>query len=284
MQINETHGHFKPAQSFRYSRDVAINYESEGTGARSVLFLHGFAASIRNWDDIRAALPWHRRYFFLDLKGFGFSSKPHDSDYGLHEQAAIVKAFIADQNLGPLTLVGHSYGGGIALLTCLAGCTAIDSLILIDSGGYSQRLPAFMEPLRAPLLGPILSLIPQRWQVHYSLRRSFSRTEAITEALVDRYAFFYGLPGARESFRQAALQVIPPDHESIERRFSSIDLPTLIIWGRQDQVIPVEFGRRLATEIRDSRLIIHDPCGHVPQEEEPGSTAREITSFLGELQ
>lgn len=276
---------FSPSSTFVYSDSVRINYESIGVGPRAALFLHGFAASLRNWDDIRPMLSKGLRLYFLDLKGFGFSSKPRSSDYGVAEQAAIVQAFVAAQGLPHVTLVGHSYGGAVALLTYLrwslsAAANPIDRLLLIDSGGYSQRLPLFIDSLRVPFASYLLPLIPRRAQVRYSLQHAFYNHSLITNRLIDRYAFFYGLEGAQESFVQAANQVVPPDQDVIEKRFSTIPIPVLVLWGREDRIVPFSHGLRFEHELKAGRLVPIESCGHVPQEERPEVTARLISEFL----
>jgi pimeloyl-ACP methyl ester carboxylesterase len=284
MSTTDRMSAFEPGLTYRYSGDVLINYEVTGSGRRTVVFLHGFAASIRNWDDVRASIPYTMNSVFLDLKGFGFSSKPTASDYTFNEQARIVRAFIEQHASGPVTLVGHSYGGGVALLTYLTlrseGSNPIDSLLLIDSGGYSQQLPVFIKVLRLPLAKEFLKAFSPRQQVKQSLHRAFHNPSLVTRDLIARYEFFYKLPGALNSFVQAAKQAVPPDHDAIERQFSSINVPTLVIWGEQDSIIPFRYASRFAHDIATSRLAAVPSCGHVPQEEQPAATAALIATFL----
>jgi pimeloyl-ACP methyl ester carboxylesterase len=272
-------------QTFPFSDEVRINFETYGSGNQSVIFLHGFGASLRNWDDIRAYLPNGLRYFFLDLKGFGFSSKPRDLRYSVEDQAEIVNAFISQQELPRVTLVGHSYGGGVALLTYLRerprqDKRAIEALTLIDSAGYGQTLPIFVGSFRIPFAHQILSLVPRRLQVQISLHQAFYNPKTIRKEIVDRYAYFYSLPGALESFTQAANQALPSNHNDIEQLFKEIDAPALVLWGEEDKIVPFSHALRFAQDLAGALLVPIESCGHVPQEERPDVTGRILHDFL----
>ncbi|HEY6838689.1 MAG TPA: alpha/beta fold hydrolase, partial [Geobacteraceae bacterium] len=108
-------------ETFHYSARVAINYRVQGDGHVTLVFLHGFAAALTTWDDLAPLFPPESyTLYFLDLKGFGFSSKPRDGRYRLEDQAQIVAAFLEAQVLDDLVIVGHSLGGGIALITLIS--------------------------------------------------------------------------------------------------------------------------------------------------------------------
>jgi len=273
--------------TFSFTDTVGINFETSGSGRHCILFLHGFGASLRNWDDIRLNLPVGFRCFFLDLKGFGFSSKPRGSDYSIKTQADVISAFIVWQNLSEVTLVGHSYGGGVALLTylhqrALGTQGIIASIVLIDSVGYGQRLPIFVDSFRLPLAHYFLSWIPRRLQVAYSLRQAFYNRSLISKELIDRYTFFYSLPDALESFGQAAKQAVPDNQPEIEKLFKKIDVPALILWGREDDIVPFAHALCFAQDLPDATLIALGSCGHIPQEEQPALTVRLLCDFLEE--
>ena len=108
---------FKPSLSFKYSDKITINYEKKGRGNQPLLLIHGFGSSLRNWDDVIAKLANNKlldkkfTLYAIDLKGYGFSSKPKDNKYTIKDQAEIVKAFIENYSLKHPVIVGHSMGG-----------------------------------------------------------------------------------------------------------------------------------------------------------------------------
>ncbi len=274
-------------RTFHYDDEVAINYETEGDGPIPVVFLHGFAAGLITWHDIRRFFPASRyRLFLLDLKGFGFSSKPRDHGYAPEDQAAIVGAFMERLNLRHAVLVGHSLGGGIALLVYRlmqerGEREMIDRLVLIDCAAYPQRLPRIMRWLRKPLLGwAILHLLPVRFMVCYSLKRVFRDKGALTPDRITRYVTCFGRKGIAHVFIETCRRLVPERYEALSGFYGDIAIPTLIIWGEADRFVAPALGRRLRNEIPGSRLATIPDCGHNPHEERPAETFAAIGEFL----
>ena len=275
-------------RTFRYSDEVLISYEVQGHGATPVVFLHGFAAALTTWNDIRPLFPPDRyRLYLLDLKGFGFSAKPRDGKYSPEDQAAIVIAFLKAMQLRHAVLIGHSLGGGIALLAYLRSQAEgerelIERLVLIDCAAYPQRLPPIMRLLAVRPLGwCILHLLPLRFMVRFTLEQIMHNRAAITPERIARYMTCYGGKGIARVFTTTCRQLAPDKYSATVANFRTITLPTLIIWGREDRLIGVSHGIRLHGDIPGSRLVIIDSCGHVPQEERPAETFAAIAEFLG---
>lgn len=273
--------------TFPYSPTVQINYEVQGEGPVPFVFVHGFAAALTTWDDIRGMFPAERyRLYLLDLKGFGFSDKPKDGRYRPEDQAAIVLAFLEGLGLRRAVLAGHSLGGGIVLLAALqAAATSrrelIGGLILIDCAAHPQPLPRVMRWLRTPLVGPaILHLLPLRFMVLFTLKHVFHDRAAITPERIARYMGCFGMEGIGHVFIQTCRQLNPAAYAHQATHFRQIDVPTLIIWGSRDRIIAPEHGERLHAEIPGSRLAVIEECGHVPQEERPLETYEAIREFL----
>jgi len=277
-----------PPREFRYRDDVAIGYEVDGTGPTPVVFLHGFAAARTTWDDIRGFFPRDRfSLYFLDLKGFGSSSKPRDDAYGPADQAGMVTAFLADRGLRQVVLIGHSLGGGIALLTylgarALGNDDLVGSLVLIDCAAYPQPLPPVMRSLAVPLLGSaILHLLPTRFMVRFTLGHIFRNHAAITPERVARYMACFSGKGLAAAFIATCRRLVADRYTTAVESYPTITVPTLIIWGREDPLIAVGCGERLHRDIPGSRLLVIGGCGHVPQEERPAETWAAIQAFLG---
>ncbi len=274
--------------TFDYAPGVQINYEIRGHGESPALLLHGFGASLETWRDIQPYLEPCLRLFLLDLKGFGFSSKPNDGAYSMEDQASIVASFIRRNDLSGVCLVGHSYGGAVALLTYLAlagddGANRVRALILLDSPAAKQKLPFFISPLTNPLLRPLLYLVPKRTRARYVLRRLFFDPAKVTRDRVERYARMLNLPGSFRALVAIARQIIPKDPDSIAARLADIRVPALLIWGDHDEIVPLSQAELMQERMPNSRLVIIDRCRHMPAEEYPEETARVILSFLAGL-
>jgi len=277
-------------REFRCRDDLVINYEVCGSGGQPVVFLHGFGAALSTWDDIRDLLPrGGHRFIFLDLKGFGRSSRPDDGAYGPADHAAILLAFLEAENLAGSVLVGHSLGGGIALLAWLAARSRgkeelIGGLVLIDAAAYLSRLPPVFRLIRIPLLGwAILNLLPVSLMVRYVLFRIYHDRRSVTPARIARYVSVYGSRESARVLAGSARQLIPGNLAEITASYRQIDLPVLIIWGEDDPIIRADSGRRLHRDIPRSRLEVFSRCGHNPHEEKPAETAAAVAAFLADF-
>ncbi|MCA1606639.1 MAG: alpha/beta hydrolase, partial [Acidobacteria bacterium] len=205
--------------------------------------------------------------------------------YSILEQADLIYQFILEHDLKNLTLMGNSYGGAVSLLLAIRLCeqdrSRFSKFILIDSGAYNTKLPTHLKLLRIPILGWIaLNILPAKKSARMILTQTYYDNKEITENQVEAYAGPIAAKGGRHALHQMAKQVIPKDIDKITPKYKTICVPTLILWGRQDKMIPLEIGEQLRCDIPNSRLEIIDKAGHVPQEEVPGKVIPLILDFL----
>ena len=274
-------------KTFDY-QGIKINYYEAGQGRLNLILLHGFGASAYAWRFLGPKLAGDYHVFTLDLKGFGLSDKPPGGKYAVKDQAEMVAAFIHQKNLQHVVLIGNSMGGGVALMTYLLMQEGkpgpIQGLVLIDSAGYPQKLPWFIRLAQIPVLntlGP--RLLPPRFLTGLVLGKCYYDKDKITEEAIDAYAYYGSLPGAAAAVRQTAKQIFPAHLRDLTARYRHIRVPTLIVWGQEDEVIPVAVGRNFKRDLPDSQLAILPRCGHLPQEEEPQETLGLIRKFLKKL-
>jgi pimeloyl-ACP methyl ester carboxylesterase len=266
---------------FAYDNNVQIHYEVHGQGSPAIVFLHGFGASRESWRDILPYLRNSGTIYIVDLKGHGLSSKPNDSRYSLKDQADIISAFLMREHIEPAVLVGHSYGGAVALMTYFHSRANVQALVLIDSAAYPQSFPFFVSVLQKPILNHvILSVIPAATRARYTLERLFYDRSKVDDERVERYARYFDLPGAHHAFIECANLLLPPDIDSFVAQIPTVSIPALILWGGEDTVVPLSIGRRLHHEVPSSQFIVIPNCGHIPQEEQPEVTADAIKAFL----
>lgn len=273
-------------RSYQFSPEISINFEVCGKRKQTILLLHGYGASLESWRDVEPFLSKSFTLYILDLKGFGLSSKPDDAAYSIDNQAEIVVSFIKHHELRDFILGGHSYGGGVALVTYfklqdIKHAARVKALILIDSAGYLQKFPFFISVLRFPVLNcVILKFVPAYLRARYTLERIFYDKSTVTKERVHRYARFFDLPGSHNSFIEVAKQIVPDNPDSIIQRIPNIKIPTLVLWGHNDPVIPIEHAHRFHQEIVNSKLEVIQQCGHVPHEEKPEQVASSIIQFF----
>lgn len=258
---------------------VRIHYQERGTGTPLVL-IHGFTSSTYSWKDVFEPLSKNFRVIAVDLKGFGFSGKP-DGDYTRRAQATLVAHLLDYLKIEKAWLCGNSMGGEIALNVALANPQHVAGLILIDSAGVNMPGSGSLAPryLQLPVVGRILTALALRSDklVRQGLEKSFyDRTKVTNERVANYYRPLQTRGGQLAAVRARTQWNQFP----IEADLGRIKLPTLIIWGAEDQLIPLAAGRKMNSLIKDSKLVVLDNCGHLPQEEMPGRVVGEMTNFI----
>jgi pimeloyl-ACP methyl ester carboxylesterase len=269
---------------------TTVHYRASLTpgSTATLVLIHGLGASLESWCDVHPRLAAEFSVVRIDLKGSGHSSKPDDAKYSSRDQARLLADFIAAIGLTDVVLIGHSFGGAVALLTHLETADQtpsrrISGLVLINSAGYAQKVPWFVRGIRSPAFRGLAFVTPPWLIARFVLKRFFFVKSRVTRERIDRYAYFFDLPGSLEAFISTAQQIVPADAESIERQFSSIRVPTLIIWGANDPVIPLSHAHRFHADIAGSELRILEDTGHVPHEERPDVVADLISGFVAGL-
>jgi pimeloyl-ACP methyl ester carboxylesterase len=265
---------------------IPLNFESSGSG-RPLLALHGYGASLFSWRYLPLALP-DRRVIRIDFPGHGRSPPRLDNRYRLADLARAALEFIESHGLEEFDLVGHSMGGGVALMIAVDFMerrrNSIRSLTLVDSLALAQRTPWLLQPAFSPRLGSFLtSLLPPRLIVRAVLRFAFYDGRRITEEMVRTYAKNLESEEGRHALLETARRMVPDDLAGTIEKYIQLTLPTLLIWGRRDRIVPPAIGIALNALIQGSTLILIDDCGHVPQEERPDVTLPAIAEFLSRV-
>jgi pimeloyl-ACP methyl ester carboxylesterase len=282
VALHESEVEFRTVNTPAGPLRLAVTDKGKG---RPILMLHGIATSSFTWQAIEPALAKNYRVIAVDLRGFGASDKPLDDHYSIFDQADAIQAFIEQENLKDLTIVGHSFGGGVTLALALrAGEQShprIRNIVLIDTIAYKQPIPIFFRLLQIPMLGEVgMALVPPEVQAAQGLRLAYFDREKITARAVAEYANALYSPAAKHALMKTIEQIVPPDIEEIAERYKTIKFPALVMWCKQDKVVPVFFGHRLKADMPAAELVVFDSCGHMPQEEKPEDTVRAIEGFL----
>lgn len=183
-----------------------------------------------------------------------------------------------------MTLVGNSLGGGIALLVAMRLCeqdpARLSKLVLIDAGAYKEYVPGYLKLMRTFAGGLIIHLAPSRLAAKFVLKASYYDKNKITEEQVKAYADPIASRKGRHALLQTARQSIPANSDEIIAKLKSITISTMLLWGREDAVIPLKAGELLDQALPDSRLVVLEHCGHIPQEEKPDETIAIISKFM----
>jgi pimeloyl-ACP methyl ester carboxylesterase len=282
VSFDEVRASVPHSESSRFAEieGVRIHYQEKGEGTPLVL-LHGFTSSTYSWKDVFEPLSRTFRVIAVDLKGFGFSGKP-DGDYTRRAQAQVVAHLLNHLRIEKAWLAGNSMGGEVALNVALANPQRVAGLILIGSAGVEVKGGSSLAPayVRIPFVGRVLTALALTTDklVREGLEKSFFDDSKIT---AERVAYYYR-PLRTRGGQLAALRArTQADQFPIERDLGRVNARTLIIWGAEDGLIPLAAGRTMNSLIKNSKLVIIENCGHVPQEEMPERVVEEVMSFIG---
>src|SRR3989442_14521459 len=269
------------------TKPIELYHESYGEG-RPLLCIHGFGASLYSWRNFIGPLSKDNQLLLIDLKGCGKSPKSKDTKYSSLDHAELIRRFILKHDLKNLTLVGNSLGGALSLLITIilmetGELARLRSIILIDAGAYKEYIPFYLRLLSVPILTLAAFLLPIRLSAERVLRTAYYDPNKSSAEQIAAYASPLSEPGARHALLQSAQQLVPPNFDELVAKYKEIKVPTLLIWGRQDKIIPLKVGERLDRDIPNSTLNLIDECALAEEEEKPDWTIRLLLSFLKSL-
>ena len=257
-----------------------IYIEDKGEGP-VVLLIHGFGASNKSWRAVRPGLLERGfRVLAVDLPGHGFSDK-YEGDYSIKAVGRKVFAVLERKGIERLHLVAHSWGTAVALGMAQLQPKKVRSLSLLSSFAYEDQLPPFLIWARAPGMGEFLftfiwdQRLDDRLDYAFYDAKKFAHPDAADEARA-----LFKRPGALAA---ALAAVRGMRFAEMEKRYSKMATPTLIISGKQDRVTRLPAARRLNAELPDSRHLVLPRCGHMPLIEHPNKVVRALHSFWTEL-
>jgi pimeloyl-ACP methyl ester carboxylesterase len=261
--------------------EVNTRYWQIGDAGSTVILLHGSGGYIELWKhNIYELAKYHRVYAF-DMVGAGRSDKP-DVDYTFDFMAQFTRDFMKALDISHASLIGASAGGGVVLTFALNFPQAIDLSIVVGSAGLGKEVSWLLRLSTLPLLGDIMAA-PSRFGMKMLCRQTVYDPTLMTDEIVEEFYQMAMLPGATAGMLNVSrsnLNVWGQFSQSIGDRLSTITSPTLIIWGRQDPMVPVNHGIAAAQKIPHAQLAIIEKCGHWSSIEHPQQFNRLVLDFL----
>jgi pimeloyl-ACP methyl ester carboxylesterase len=247
-----------------------------------LVMLHGMSSSLHTYEGWQGMLQGKHRVISVDLPGFGLTGPSPQGDYRIDAYTRFTLRLLDSLGLKRVILVGNALGGEIAWQTAVLAPDRVRKLILIDSDGYQPSV------LSMPLAFQIASMRWMRWVserilpralVATSVRSVFGDPNKATKERIDRYFELNLRVGNRRALFQRMDQAQFGASAKLIRR---VQQPTLVLWGKADEMISPDQGNLFCRDIPRCKLIEFDGLGHLPQEEDPQGTVPAVKAFLAE--
>ncbi|WP_203141071.1 alpha/beta fold hydrolase [Marinobacter mangrovi] len=259
-----------------------IHYRDQGQGD-TIILLHGIFSALQTWDGWVDELSRTHRVITLDMPGYGMTGAPENPDD--FDEANIVNTFakfVERLDLDTFTLAGNSLGGFVAASYAAQYANRVDRLILLDPFGYPQDTPWLLDlgtsfPIQ--FLGqyvqpPVIITMTLRW--------AYGDPRRMKEKDVRRYVQMSQRPGARPIYMKTLEMVEERAENDAPLPFYRITAPTLLMWGEDDDWVPLELAQRWLDDLPNARLVTYPGVGHIPMEEVPEDTLKDAERFLSQ--
>ena len=255
---------------------LKVRYLESGKGKkRHVLFIHGLGSAADRWMKIPDELSSDFHSIAIDLPGFGESDKPGKMDYTIDQFRQIIISFLKEISIHtePTSLIGHSLGGYIASEVAIQNQNHIQQLVLIDSSGMLEKPTPILEEYFEAAMNP------SKVNVRKAFEKMVADPKRIPTQLVDGFIRRINMPNAKHAF-ESTLVNSATTQIGLNRLRKINTIPTLILWGVHDKVIPLEHSKFFKESINDSRLEIIKDAGHAPFAEKPDQVCELLKNFL----
>jgi pimeloyl-ACP methyl ester carboxylesterase len=247
-----------------------IRYLIDGESKKNLILIHGLGASAERWEHVIPNFAKDYRVIVPDLIGFGQSDKPL-VDYTTAYLGKFIKKFLAHIGIMKVSIIGSSLGGQIAIDFTSDNPTKVDKLVLVSPSGIMKHsTPALDAYIMA-------AMYPNNDSAEYAFQ-IMSGQKNVDENTVKGFVERMKLPNAKMAFMSTLLGL--KDAEIISQKLSTINSPTLIVWGENDPVIPIKYASSFISGINDCRFVKMLGCGHTPYVEKPDKFYQSVSEFL----
>lgn len=253
-----------------------IHYRDEGEGEVIVL-IHGTGSSLHTWEDWTKKLRKTHRVIRLDLPAYGLTGADPEKRYSSKDYVDLLDTFLSRLQVDKFVLAGNSLGGLVSWLYASHHPEKVLKLVLLDPSGFPfDTTPMVIQLAKTPVLNLFIRHFTPKSFVEKNLKEVYYDDKLLTQETIDR---FYDLT-LFEGNRQAFIDRAYVEREDYTERLSEIKTPTLILWGANDEWIPVSDAEKFKKELPQSKVVILPETGHVPMEERPEESLAVTLDFL----
>lgn len=265
---------------------MSVHYRVEGLAQDSLplVLLHGTGASLHTWDGWVNALKTERKIIRLDLPAYGLTGPNPTSDYSQEFYASFINDFLTKLGVKQCIIAGNSLGGSIAWNFAVKYPEKVSKMILVDAGGYaikSKSVPIAFQVAGWPLIKNLFKYVTPRSIVQKSIENVYADKSKVSEVLVDRYFELSLREGNRQAFIDRMSEFRNKGIINVKTaQIKDLSMPTLIIWGDKDLLIPLEVGEKFHADLPNDTLVVFKNLGHTPMEEDATKTVAAVKDFL----
>jgi pimeloyl-ACP methyl ester carboxylesterase len=270
------------ASKFMDLMGMQVHYRDEGNASDSIplVLIHGTGAFLQTWDACTAEWTKDYRVIRMDMPAFGLTGPAPDNDYSIEAYVDFLHHFLQNRKVNRCYLAGNSLGGLIAYSYAAAYPGEVQKLILVDAAGYpienAKGSLAFTLG-RIPVVKQLLKIVTPASVVRKSLEDVYGNKARVTDALVKQYRDM----ACREGNRNALLIRLNNPLSGDTTIVPEIKVPTMIIWGDLDFLIPLDNAYKFQRDLPNDTLVVLKGIGHVPMEESPEQVIPLVKNFIG---
>ncbi len=267
--------------------ETRVHYRDEGNRrGKSIVLLHGFGSSLHTWSAWVELLGDEFRFISLDLPAHGLTGAVPNGDYSTTAFVDTVKLLVDHLGLTSFTVGGNSMGGSVAWRFALTYPKSVESIILVNADGINKwpnpsKQPLVFNLLKKEWFRSIGSILDPYYLVSQAVDLAYNNSTIVNDEMILRYYHMIMREGSREA-------IITRSSSSSKYVYTEADLktlthPTLILWGQDDAIIDASIASKFDETLKNSKLVIYKETGHVPMEEIPETSAKNVRNFLRNL-
>lgn len=260
---------------------MQVHYRDEGAGIPIVL-IHGTASSLHTWNDWTQELIKDYRVIRMDLPAFGLTGANSNGDYTISNYTQFLHQFLSKINIDTFYLVGNSLGGNIAWEYAAEYPKKIKKLVLVDASGLptNKAQPWIFKMAKTPVVNSLFLYLTPKAVIKDNMQQVYFDDSKITDQLITRYHEMALRAGNRQAFIDRAKTDFKLGENANLEKLKSIETETLLLWGANDEWIPLDNGKRMDALLQNSKLVVLENSGHVPMEENPIRSLAIFKTFL----
>lgn len=258
-------------EKFVIVNDNKIRYLESGNSEHYIVLIHGLGASAERWEYVIPEFSKQYKVIVPDLIGFGHSDKP-SVDYTTEFFSDFLLDFLKKLGIKKSNIIGSSLGGQITAEFTSKNQDMVENLILVSPSGIMKHSTPALDAYVMAALYPNLEGAKNAFEM------MAGSTREIHQKIIEDFVKRMKLPNAKMAFMSTLLGL--KNAEVITKSLNKISVPTLIIWGEDDPVIPIKYADEFVSSIQDCRFFMMDNCGHTPYVDDPIRFSKFVLDFL----